>query len=194
MTVKKNERIYVNWYGIISKIHQVKRQVQNSVYNMLSFGQEAEGRDHFTYSYLYLLNNMYTINVYIYMCVCMHTCICYTHTTSGSICKKTANKHCLWKGNLGAKRLPFLLFLHHLSVFAYSKIHRYVYLYIETKNKSQLRLKEIWFHISYWVLQNLWYKPVDPRIIIPYHYRCLNVSVKENLQPGSDPPPWIVFE
>jgi len=58
--VKKNERIYVNWYGIISKIYQVKNQVQNSVYNRISFGQETGGRDHFTYPYLYLLNNTYS--------------------------------------------------------------------------------------------------------------------------------------
>lgn len=35
-----NEGIYMNWYGTVSKIHEVKKQVKNSVYNTLSFEDE----------------------------------------------------------------------------------------------------------------------------------------------------------
>lgn len=74
--------------------------------------------------------------MYVYTYVCIYVFI-ILHTIAGRIYKKTANKNCLCKGDRSSEETTlYLLFLCHLSVFTYSKIHRYVYLYIETNLKK----------------------------------------------------------
>lgn len=71
--------------------------------------------------------------MYIHVCVLVHICMYYTHTPSlEKYARKLLKDIAFARGTLGDRTLFtccgfFVFFLNHLNVFAYSKIHRYVY-------------------------------------------------------------------